>query len=210
MRDYELVYILDPDLTEESVSALMERFKTLAENQGADIKSHERWEKRRLAYEIKRKREGTYVVMELTASPAAVHEMDRILKITDGLLRHQIVRAEAFRSTELPRTPEAIVAPAPTPEPVAPEAATEPTVEATATAAPESTAAAAATPDDAVSAEPVATEAVTAEPVAVEEAVAVPVAAETVAAEPVAAEVAAPEPVAADPAPAPANESDAE
>lgn len=94
MHDYELVYILDPDLAEEAVTALMERISTLATNQNAEIKNQERWEKRRLAYEINRKREGTYVVMELRATAAAVHEMDRILKITDGVLRHLIVRAD--------------------------------------------------------------------------------------------------------------------
>ncbi|MBW3622097.1 MAG: 30S ribosomal protein S6 [Armatimonadetes bacterium] len=94
MHDYELVYILDPDLTEDAVNGLMERISTLATTQGAEIRNQERWEKRRLAYEINKKREGTYVVMEFHASAAAVHELDRVLKITEGILRQMIVRAD--------------------------------------------------------------------------------------------------------------------
>jgi len=101
MRDYELVYILDPGLSEEAVTELIERFKTLASGQGAEIKSQERWEKRRLAYEIKDKREGVYVVMELKALPEAVQEIDRVLKITEGVLRHLIVRVEEGKSTRV-------------------------------------------------------------------------------------------------------------
>jgi small subunit ribosomal protein S6 len=127
VRDYELVYILDPDLSEEALTGLMERFNTLAKNQGAEVKSQERWEKRRLAYEIKEKREGTYVVMEFSAPSAAVQELDRVLKITDGILRHLIVIAEGpstpppARATEAP-APEPASTPAPEPEaPAEPE-----------------------------------------------------------------------------------------
>jgi small subunit ribosomal protein S6 len=105
VRDYELVYILDPDLSEEAVTGLMDRFKNLASSQGAEIRSQERWEKRRLAYEIKDKREGIYVVMELNASPDAAHEMERILKITDGVLRHLIVRVEEGKTTKVTDLP---------------------------------------------------------------------------------------------------------
>jgi small subunit ribosomal protein S6 len=94
VHDYELVYILDPDLAEEALTGLMDRVSTLATGQQAEIKHQERWEKRRLAYEINDKREGTYVVMELRAPAEAVSEMDRVLKITEGILRHLIVRAD--------------------------------------------------------------------------------------------------------------------
>jgi small subunit ribosomal protein S6 len=98
MRDYELVYILDPDQTEDEISAAMARVQTIAENQGSEIQSQERWEKRRLAYEINRKREGVYVVMEFKATPTAIDEVDRLLKINDSILRHLIVRAEDVKS----------------------------------------------------------------------------------------------------------------
>jgi small subunit ribosomal protein S6 len=129
MNDYELVYILDPDLSEEALTGLMDRVSTLATGQGAEIRNQERWEKRRLAYEINDKREGTYVVMELRAPAEAVHEMDRVLKITEGLLRHLIVRADdavkakangASAAKEAPAAPAAQDTPAaPTDTPAA-------------------------------------------------------------------------------------------
>jgi small subunit ribosomal protein S6 len=123
LRDYELVYILDPDISEEALAGLMERFRTLATTQGAEVKSQERWEKRRLAYEIKNKREGTYVVMEFSAPTAAVQELDRILKITDGVLRHLITIAEG---PSMPLKPAAAATPAAAETPAAPaEASTE-------------------------------------------------------------------------------------
>jgi small subunit ribosomal protein S6 len=123
VREYELVYILDPDLSDEGVNELMTRFQTLANTQGAEIQSQERWEKRRLAYEIKDKREGIYVVMELQATPAAVQEMERILRITDGVLRHMMVRAEEFRGKTgvAPTDPKLQETTAPPPAPAAPE-----------------------------------------------------------------------------------------
>lgn len=94
MREYELVYIIDPDLEEEAVVALIDRFAQLAASQGAEVLNTERWEKRKLAYEIKDKREGHYVIVTLRAQPAAIAEMERVLKITDGILRHMTVRKE--------------------------------------------------------------------------------------------------------------------
>jgi len=190
MRDYEIVYILDPDLSEEAVAGLMERFRALADSQGAEIASQERWEKRRLAYEIKDKREGIYVVMELKASPGAVHEMDRILKITDGVLRHLIVRVEEGKRTSVRdlRTPQPVAAAAPA---TAPEQAAEASV-----AAPVATEAAGGvtTPEaGATEAAPTETGEVSAEQAG--ESVAAPIAAETVPAEvePAPAEAAASE-----------------
>jgi len=126
VREYELVYILDPDLSDEAVKDLMTRFQTLANSQGAEIQSQERWEKRRLAYEIKDKREGIYVVMELRATPAAVHEMERILRITDGVLRHMMVRAEELRGKTgiVPTDPKLEETSAPQTAPAAEEATT--------------------------------------------------------------------------------------
>jgi small subunit ribosomal protein S6 len=152
MHEYELVYILHPDLPEEDLTALMERISTLATSQQAEIKSQERWEKRRLAYEIKRKREGTYVVMELRASAAAVHEMDRILKITDGVLRHLITRADEAVKAKAKGTTTAVSTPPPAP-PAPPAPAAPPTEEATTPAAEE-----AAAPQEAETATPEAGE----------------------------------------------------
>lgn len=135
VHDYELVYILDPDLAEDALTGLMDRISTLATNQKAEISSQERWEKRRLAYEINDKREGTYVVMEFRSPTEAVSEMDRILKITDGVLRHLIVRADdaikakASGAVTTSAPPQAHSAPAAQPAAAAQPEVTAPQVE---------------------------------------------------------------------------------
>ncbi|MDH7568582.1 MAG: 30S ribosomal protein S6 [Armatimonadota bacterium] len=94
MRDYEVTYIIDPSLEEEQVNALVERFANLITTQGGQVTGTDRWEKRRLAYEIKGKREGLYVVMTFRATPEARDELDRQMRITEGVIRHLIVRPE--------------------------------------------------------------------------------------------------------------------
>ncbi|MBF7081390.1 30S ribosomal protein S6 [Desulfallas sp. Bu1-1] len=92
MRQYELVFIIRPDLEEEAVEAVIEKVKALAENNGAEVTKLDKWGKRRLAYEIKHVREGYYVVMNFKGEAAVAAELDRVLKITDEILRHIIVR----------------------------------------------------------------------------------------------------------------------
>jgi len=72
LRAYELIYILDPALTEEQLSEAVERFTRVAKDQGAEVDEPQRWPKRRLAYRIKGKSEGFYVVMTMreTGEPA--------------------------------------------------------------------------------------------------------------------------------------------
>jgi small subunit ribosomal protein S6 len=142
MRKYEAVYILDPSLEEEQLSALVERFSTLVGAQGGEIKHLDRWERRKLAYEIKGRREGHYVVMNFDGVPATEAELSRVFGITDGVLRHMIVRmderkadkqiaeakaaaeakARAAAEREAAEAAEAAAAP-PAPAPVAPVAA---------------------------------------------------------------------------------------
>src|SRR4051812_39166214 len=62
MRQYEVMYIMDPMLEEDQQNALVERFQTLVQTQGAEVQHLDRWERRRLAYEVKGRREGYYVV----------------------------------------------------------------------------------------------------------------------------------------------------
>jgi small subunit ribosomal protein S6 len=90
VRTYEVAYILDPDLPEENLN----RFEEVARSQGAEILSTDRWEKRKLAYEIRKKSEGYYFFMNLKAEPKAVAELERVFKITEGVLRHLILRKE--------------------------------------------------------------------------------------------------------------------
>ena len=89
--NYEALYILKPDLNEEQIAALVERFKSVVEANGTVSEVNE-WGKRRLAYPINDLMEGYYVLMTFTAAAAAVPaELDRIFRITDGVMRSMIV-----------------------------------------------------------------------------------------------------------------------
>ena len=87
---YEVVYIIDPNQGEEAVAATVEKFKALAE-QHSSVVEVEEWGKRKLAYAIDYKTEGYYVLMSFTSSPEFPKELDRVLGITDGILRSMIV-----------------------------------------------------------------------------------------------------------------------
>ena len=88
--NYEVVYIIDPMLSEEQTAALVEKFKTLAEQNGSAVEVEE-WGKRKLAYAINDRTEGYYVLMNFTSAPAFPKELDRVLRITDGIMRSLIV-----------------------------------------------------------------------------------------------------------------------
>ena len=88
--NYEVVYIIDAALSEEAIAATVEKFKTLAEQHSSAVEVEE-WGKRRLAYAINYKTEGYYVLMSFTSGPEFPKELDRVLGITDGILRSMIV-----------------------------------------------------------------------------------------------------------------------
>ena len=88
--NYEAVYILQPDLSEEQIAALVAKFKALVETQGT-VAAIDDWGKRRLAYPINDLNEGHYVLMTFTAAPALPAELDRVLKITEGVMRSMII-----------------------------------------------------------------------------------------------------------------------
>ena len=91
---YEVLYVLNPNLTEEETQAIVEKFKTLIEQNGT-VDEMEEWGKRKLAYEINYLTEGYYVLMKFTSAPDFPAELDRILGITDGVIRSLItMRAE--------------------------------------------------------------------------------------------------------------------
>ena len=83
---YEVLYILDPNLGEEATAALVEKFKALVEGNGT-LTSIDEWGKRRLAYPINDLMEGYYVLMNYESKPAFPAELERVMKITDGVLR---------------------------------------------------------------------------------------------------------------------------
>ncbi len=83
---YEVLYVLNPNLTEEETQAIVEKFKTLIEQNGT-VDEMEEWGKRKLAYEINYLTEGYYVLVKFTSGPEHPAELDRILGITDGVIR---------------------------------------------------------------------------------------------------------------------------
>ncbi|MDL2273834.1 30S ribosomal protein S6 [Oscillospiraceae bacterium OttesenSCG-928-G22] len=90
---YETIFIVDVTLGEETVTALIERFKTLIET-SATIDSIDDWGRRRLAYQIDDKPEGHYMLINFTSDPSFPAELDRVYKITDGIMRSIIVAKE--------------------------------------------------------------------------------------------------------------------
>ena len=91
--NYEAMYILDPNLTEEATAALVEKFSTLVGNSGS-VTEVDQWGKRRLAYPINDLNEGYYVLMTFTAPAALPAELDRVFRITDGVMRSMIISKE--------------------------------------------------------------------------------------------------------------------
>ncbi|WP_160680324.1 30S ribosomal protein S6 [Clostridium sp. C8-1-8] len=94
MRKYETIFILHPTLEEEVVKSSIEKFKGVIENGGGTIDNVDFWGKRKLAYEISKVNDGYYTLINFTAGPELPRELDRIFRITDGVLRHIIVKEE--------------------------------------------------------------------------------------------------------------------
>ena len=88
--NYEAIYILDPSLTEEQTAALVAKFKGVVEANGT-VTEVDEWGKRRLAYPINDLMEGYYVLMTFTAAAAVPAELDRIFRITEGVMRSMII-----------------------------------------------------------------------------------------------------------------------
>ena len=86
---YEVLYVLNPNLTEEETQAIVEKFKTLIEQNGT-VDEMEEWGKRKLAYEINYLTEGYYVLVKFTSAPDFPAELDRVLGIADGVIRSLI------------------------------------------------------------------------------------------------------------------------
>jgi small subunit ribosomal protein S6 len=91
-RPYEVMVILDADLEEETIRGAVERWLQLIESKGAERGHTDFWGKRRLAYELKRKTEGYYVVIQARSEPAAMDELHRVLSLADEVLRHKVLR----------------------------------------------------------------------------------------------------------------------
>jgi len=95
MRKYELMLILDPELDERSVSTTVEKLIRVVPAQGGTVDNVDVWGRRRFAYEINKKSEGFYVVIDLSAQPDTVKELDRQLGLNESVLRTKIMRPDA-------------------------------------------------------------------------------------------------------------------
>jgi len=95
---YELMYIVKPELDDQAVQQEIEKVGQLIQTNGGQLKKVTPWGKRRLAYTVKDNREGHYVVAEFDLDQAKVHEVDRVLKISDTVFRHLLVRQDEGKS----------------------------------------------------------------------------------------------------------------
>jgi small subunit ribosomal protein S6 len=114
MNDYEVLLMLDAELPEERGGEIVARVKEQVEGDRGTWDGHEPWGRRKLAYEIDHKGEGVYHLLLFTAPAETLAEVGRVLKITDGVVRHLAVRRVKGGSTKAPALGAAVSAPAPT------------------------------------------------------------------------------------------------
>ena len=94
MQQYELMVILDPEVDERTVAPSLDKFLGVIRNDGGTIESVDIWGRRRLAYEIDKKTEGIYAVVNFTAEAATTDELDRQLGLSEAVMRTKVLRAE--------------------------------------------------------------------------------------------------------------------
>jgi len=94
MHQYELMVILDPEIDERTVAPSLDKFLNVIRNDGGTIDKVDIWGKRRLAYEINKKTEGIYAVVDMTAKAESTVELDRQLKLSEAVMRTKVLRAE--------------------------------------------------------------------------------------------------------------------
>jgi small subunit ribosomal protein S6 len=93
-RQYELVYIVTPDASEQDVADLHTQIEQIIQRFNGTLDKTENWGRRKLAYEIGKHREGTYVVETVTGSGELMKEIDRRLRVSDAVIRHLVVRVD--------------------------------------------------------------------------------------------------------------------
>jgi len=94
MRRYEMMIILDPGLEENTVQPSLDQFLTVVRDGGGSVDKVDVWGRRRLAYEIDKKSEGIYAVVDMLAEPDTVRELDRQLSLNEAVLRTKVMRPE--------------------------------------------------------------------------------------------------------------------
>jgi len=93
-RIYEEMFIIRPDATEEEITPIVEQLKTTVTSAGGTIDKEERWGVRKLAYRVEKRNEGYYVLMQFTAEPQTVKEVERRLRVNDAVLKYMTVRID--------------------------------------------------------------------------------------------------------------------
>jgi small subunit ribosomal protein S6 len=102
MNEYEILLMLDPELEEDRANEIIARIRERVEGDGGKWDGHEPWGRRKLAYEIDHKPDGVYHLLLFTAGPDTLAEISRVLKITDGVMRHLAVRRVKGGHTKAP------------------------------------------------------------------------------------------------------------
>ncbi|HET9127158.1 MAG TPA: 30S ribosomal protein S6 [Propionibacteriaceae bacterium] len=95
MRKYEVMVIVDPEVDDRQVSPLIDKHLQTVTTGGGTVDNIDVWGRRRLAYDINKKSEGVYVVINLTAEPALVKEFDRLMTIDEQIMRTKVLRPDA-------------------------------------------------------------------------------------------------------------------
>lgn len=95
MRKYEIMVIIDPDVDDRQVTPLIERHTKVITDGDGTVDNVDVWGRRRLAYEINKKPEGIYVVLNVSCEPSVVSEMDRLMTIDEQIMRTKVMRTDA-------------------------------------------------------------------------------------------------------------------
>ena len=95
LRQYEIMIILDPEIEERTVAPSLDKYLTVIKNDGGTVDKVDIWGRRRLAFDIKKKSEGIYAVVDFTAAPDTAKELDRQLGLNEVVLRTKVLRADA-------------------------------------------------------------------------------------------------------------------
>ena len=105
LRPYEVMVIFDAGLEEDPVNAVLDRATELIRSNGGNPGRVDRWGRRRFAYELHHRWEGSYVLLEATAEPATMAELDRMLHLADEVIRHKVIRLPEKVAGRARRTP---------------------------------------------------------------------------------------------------------
>jgi len=121
-RDYELGFILNPEVSEEQTRAILDRVEQVVANYNGQIVRINQWGRRRLGYPIEHHRDGFYVFIDMILTPETVIELDRTLKVSEEVLRHLVKRRDPKTVQKEREARAAAAAAAVAPTPTAPEA----------------------------------------------------------------------------------------